>query len=237
MSPSRYLRFSLLAVVALLALVARAGAADAATGIRTLYLVRHGMADSVKGADDKTANALTALGREQAALIARRLGALPVKFDSVLTSEFARARETGDIIAAQLGTSCRRDARLNETVPAGIGLDVARFPPVAGAEAQLDAAWAHYSQPAPGAPRNDLLVCHANVIRWFVCRVLGADPSRYTRVALANASLTIITVAADGTAQLVLLNDVSHVPLARQTWLNRDGGPFWSGPDAAKPGG
>ena len=231
MSPRRC--FLIAGALLAITLAAPAHAAESA-GVHTLYLVRHGMADSAKGADDKTANALTALGREQAALVALRLAALPVKFNSVVSSEFTRARETGDIIAAKLGTTCQRDALLNETVPAGVGLNVVLLPPIPGAEAQLDAAWARYSKPAPGAPQNDLLVCHGNVIRWFVCRALCADPSRYTRMALANASLTIITVNADGTTQLMLLSDTSHVPFAKQTWPNANNAPFWPAPAAAQ---
>ena len=211
----------------LAALVPLGTFAQTGTGTRTLYLVRHGMYERVAGADNKVANALNPLGREQAEFIAARLAALPIKFDTVVSSEFTRARETGDIIAAKLGQQCQRDGLLNETTPPGIGWDTVKYPLVAGAEAQLDAAWARYSQPTPQAARNDLLACHGNVIRWFVCRALGLDSQRFTRMDIANASLTIITIHPDGTARLLVFNDVSHVPLAKQTWFGSKDAPFW----------
>ena len=228
-----FCRIFLLAGTGLALTLASPARAAETAGRHTLYLVRHGMNDNVKGADDKTANALNTQGREQAEFVAARLASLPARFDTIVSSEFTRARETGDIIAARLGRKCQRDALLNETVPVGVGLNVATLPPIAGAEAQLDAAWARYSKPTTGVAQNELLVCHGNVIRWFVSRALGLDPSRYTRMVLANASLTIITIQADGTTQLALLNDVSHVPLAKQTWPNSNNAPFWPEPSSA----
>ena len=216
-------RFLFASAVLATALSSLASAAEAGTALHTLYLVRHGMYDSEKGADEKTGNPLNALGREQTGFVAARLAALPVKFDAVISSEFTRARETGDMIAAKLGTKCARDALLNESVPRGDGLVGL---PISGAEAQFDAAWAHYSKPTPYAPRQDVLACHGDVIRWFVCRALGVDTFQWTRMRIANASLTVITIRPDGTALLMMFNDTSHVPLEKQTW-SATNAPFW----------
>lgn len=190
---------------------------------RTLYLVRHGHYDAVTGADSKTANALNPLGREQAALIATRLAALPVKFTTVTSSEFTRARETGDIIATRLGLSCARNGNLNECTPPGVRLKAAELD--SGAEAQLEKAWAEFFRPSPTGPVHEVLACHGNVIRWLVCRALGVDPHQWTNMEIANGSLTIILIRADGSMRLEVYNDVSHVPLDRQTWSGR--GPGW----------
>jgi serine/threonine-protein phosphatase PGAM5 len=201
--------------------------------VRTLYLVRHGMYDPVKGDDEKTSNPLNALGREQAAFAAARLAALPVKFNLIVSSELLRARETGDIVAAKLGAVCQRDALLNETTPPGVDLTALKATPDAGAESQLAAAWTRYAQPTSGAPRSELLVCHGNVIRWFVCKALGADQARWTRMRIANGSLTLIAIRADGSTSLLMFNDTSHVPLDKQTW-SMTNAPLWPTP-AARP--
>lgn len=190
--------------------------------IRTLYLVRHGFCD-YKDSDDKTGNPLLPLGREQAAVVADRLAGFPIKFSSITSSEFTRARETGDIIGAQLGLACSRDGLLNECTPTGAG--VALKPEHADADAQLARAWQHYATPATGAPSHELLVCHGNVIRWFVCRALGTAPKQWRRMDIANCFISIIEIRPDGSTRLLVFNDATHVPVAKQTWAGR--GPAW----------
>lgn len=192
-----------------------AASACAESPVRTLYLIRHGHYDAVRDADNRTSNALNALGREQAVLVAERLAGLPVKFTKVVSSEFTRARETADIIGTRLGLTVERDTALNETLPPGYRITME---PYSGAGEQLDAAWSLYSQPATGEHTHELLVCHGNVIRWFACRALGADPSRWTRFEIANVSLTIIQVQADGATRVQIFNEVAHLPLEKQTW-------------------
>jgi len=196
---------------------------------RTLYLVRHGYYDAVAGADSKTANALNATGRAQAERVAASLAALPVKFSAVTSSEFTRARETGDAIAAQLSLTCARDESLNECTPPGVG--VAQKDVEAGATAQLERAWQRYTRPPTDTSTSEVLACHGNVIRWFVCRSLGADPARWTRMEIANCSITIIQINPDGGTRLQVFNDVSHIPRELQTWSGR--GPGWPLPAQA----
>lgn len=114
-------RLSWLLLGLLCLLAPQTAAAQSEPAIRTLYLVRHGFCD-YKDRDDKTGNALLPLAREQAAMVADRLAGFPVKFSSVTSSEFTRARETGDIIGAKLGLACSRDGLLNECTPTGAGL-------------------------------------------------------------------------------------------------------------------
>jgi len=204
--------------------------ASAEPAARTLYLVRHGFYDAVKGGDEKSVMGLNATGRAQAELLAVHLAALPVRFAAVTSSEFTRARETGDIVAAKLGLPCARDGALNECTPPGAGLAAEKID--AGAEAQLERAWQRYARPAEGAARSEILACHGNVIRWFVCRALGADTHGWTRMEIANCSITIIQFRADGSVKLQAFNDVAHIPLAQQTWSGR--GPGWPLPAQAK---
>lgn len=203
--------------------LALSGFAQEQPAVRTLYLIRHGFYDYDAQADDKVGNALNALGKEQAACVAERLAQLPVTFATVTSSEFTRARETGDIIAARLVQPCRRDARLNEITPSGVGLKPAQID--AGAEEQLARAWEHFSAPAAVGRTHELLVCHGNVIRWFVCRALGVDPQQWTRMEIANCSITMIQVRADGSTRVQQFNEIAHVPVEKQTWSGR--GPDW----------
>ena len=109
-------RPSWLMPVLLSARALRPVSAQSAPPTRTLYLVRHGFCD-YQDRDDKTGNGLLPLGREQATLVADRLAKFPIRSTSITSSEFTRARETGDIIAARLGQTCSRDGLLNECTP------------------------------------------------------------------------------------------------------------------------
>lgn len=194
-------------------------------GLRTLYLIRHGIYDPTPAADDRTGNNLNALGREQAGFVAERLAGLPIQFTTVVSSEFARAKETADIIASRLRLECERSPLLNETIAAGIGIPATRVDP--GSDEQLNAAWEHFFRPraAGEASTHEVLVCHSIVIRWLVCRALGVNPASWPQMEIANGSLTILQVRPDGTVRLQVFNDTAHVPLAKQTWSGR--GPDW----------
>jgi serine/threonine-protein phosphatase PGAM5 len=216
-----YLRLSFALLVA--ALASPGVLAQSEPGTRTLFLVRHGIYDAKADADDRTGNALNPLGHEQAALTAARLAGLPLKFDSVTSSEFTRARETGDIIAAKLGLTCARDPMLNEASPSRVGQQTKAEQ--AAADTQLAHAWARYSVPVHGPAVHQILVCHGNVIRWFVCRALGVDTQHWLSMEIANCSLTVIQIREDGSIKLQMFNDVSHVPLEKQTWAGK--GPGW----------
>ncbi|HQY04750.1 MAG TPA: phosphoglycerate mutase family protein [Lacunisphaera sp.] len=210
-------------------LLALSAFAQSEPATRTLYFVRHGACD-YNDPDDKTGNPLLPLGRAQAALVGDRLASFPIKFSSVTSSEFTRARETGDIIAAKLGLNCARNGMLNECTPAATGYP--SKPEQAGVDAQLTQAWQYYSTPAAGAPRHELLACHGNVIRWFVCRALGVDPRRWRQMEIANGSITIIEIRPGGVVRLLMFNDISHVPVTQQTWTGQ--GPAWPMPEQPK---
>jgi len=209
------------------AAIGRAAAAPVAPGVRYLYLVRHGAYDRDEHADDLTANGLNARGREQARLIGARLARLPVRIESLVSSDYTRARETADVVGRALRMAPARDSMLRECTPSAERASLMKSEKpedVARCDAQLAAAWARYARPSPAADAHDVLVCHGNVIRWFASRALGADPRRWSRMDIANASLTVIAVRADSSIRLVSFSDVGHLPPARQTWTGSGAG-------------
>jgi serine/threonine-protein phosphatase PGAM5 len=80
----------------------------------------------------------------------------------------------------------------------------------------------------PHADRHDVLVCHGNVIRWFVSRAVSGDPRHWLSMDIGNGSLTILAVRPDGSVRLVCFSDVGHLPVSKQTWLGRGAG--WGKP-------
>jgi serine/threonine-protein phosphatase PGAM5 len=101
---------------------------------------------------------------------------------------------------------------------------------IARCDSNLAVAWARYMTPSPEADRHEVLVCHGNVIRWFVSRALHENTRRWHLLDIANGSLTILAVRPDGTTRLVMFSDVGHLPVTKQTWTGRGAG--WSVPVA-----
>jgi serine/threonine-protein phosphatase PGAM5 len=196
--------------------------------MRTLYLIRHGYYDAKDPADARVGKHLDSLGRAQALAAGERLKSLPVKMNRVVSSNFSRAMETGDIIAATLGMTCTRDSLIRECTPWSSRKDIrydypGENPDSAGVE--LERAWAKYAVPSPNGPSHDVLVCHGNVIRWFVMKALGADTKQWGSMDIANGSITIITIRPDGMVRLVTFDAFAHIPLEKQTFAGR--GPGW----------
>ena len=198
-------------------------------GIRYVYLIRHGFYDHVESADDRTENGINDLGREQARLLGRRLAGLPIKPRVLVSSDLTRARQTADEIGAILGITAQRDSLIAECSPSSSrhGFDEEHdAQEMAQCAANLEAAWSRYFTLSPERDTHDLLVCHGNVIRWFVNRALGNDVRHWTSLDIGNASLTIVAVRPDGTTRLVMYSDVGHIPVAKQTWAGPGAG--WS---------
>ena len=218
-----------LALLLLALAPAAAAAADRTApgvGIRYLYLVRHGMYDRVADADDRTANGLNPLGHEQARLLAGRLTGQTIRLDRLVSSDFLRARQTAEDLGRRLKMTPVLDSLLRECTPGSGAAEPAAETPAC--EAALAAAWSRYARPSPDADVRELLVCHGNVIRWFVCRALGAGTEHWRAMDIGNASITVIAVRADGTTRLIAFSDVGHLPVAKQTWAGR--GPGWTVP-------
>jgi serine/threonine-protein phosphatase PGAM5 len=205
-----------------LAVAAHAQPAAAGRGLRTLILIRHGVYDETDPRDAEVGKALLPEGREQARLTGARLAAWPARIDLLHASTMTRARETAEIIAQSLpGLQPAPDRDLRECEPPGnreramAGLETGDADSCA---ARLDADFARYFRPSPERDSTEVLVCHGNVIRWLVCRALGADPKLWLGMSLANCSLTVIQVRPNGSRKITAVGDRGHLPVALQTW-------------------
>lgn len=203
----------LVAAMAVVGIALSANAAD--QPLRTIYLIRHGQALTSQTGDDTVVNGLTPLGVVQAKLVASRLRGMPVEFTSLTASTFLRARQTGGIIHSSLPQlRLAFDHLLHETTPRTWQAEVNKGESEAdldAAEKQLNEAYAKYIRPADGVEANDIVVCHGNVIRYFVTKALGVDTKAWLGLALANCSLTIIQVRSDGKCRVLTVGDAGHI--------------------------
>lgn len=193
-------------------------------GVRTVYLIRHGQYDHDDPRDPDVGKGLVPLGVAQAKLIASRLKGLPVTMSTLQSSTMTRARETALVIGEEFPDLELQTSKLiRECLPPNRRIDIMERVPAEALEActqQLEEAFKLIFAPSPDADRNDIVVCHGNVIRYFVTRVLGVDTTAWLGMSIGNCSLTVVKVLADGTTILLSYSDVGHLPpnLTTRTW-------------------
>ena len=226
-------------LVATLALVPgrapRAADEPASTGVRTLYLIRHGAYDEADPRDPDVGRALTPEGAEQARLTGARLARLGVRFDALHASTMTRARQTAEIIGRELGGITPRLSRdIRECTPPTVREDIMARQSSGGPDScreTLERAWARHFRPSPERDSVEVIVCHGNVIRYLVSRTLGLDPALWLNMTIGNCSISVVQVRADGAMRLVSFGDVGHLPPEMQR------APAWrSGPGTRPPG-
>ncbi|XP_060893316.1 serine/threonine-protein phosphatase PGAM5, mitochondrial isoform X2 [Labrus bergylta] len=186
---------------------------------RNILLIRHSQYN-LSGSNDKE-RILTPLGREQAELTGQRLAALGLKYDVLVHSSMARATETANIISKHLtgpGVELLRCDLLREGAPIEPVPPVTHWKPDAVYHedgARIEAAFRRYIHRADPKQKEDsyeIIVCHANVIRYFVCRALQFPPEGWLRMGLNNGSITWLTIRPSGRVALRTLGDSGFMP-------------------------
>lgn len=196
-------------------------------GTRTIYLIRHGDYSQTDEQDEFVGNELTPLGIAQARLLAARLKAMSFEFNSITSSTMTRARQTAIVISEDFpGLNLEQDSLICECTPPSWRKDV-----MAGVDTTekgkcveiIETAFAKYFIPSPDEKdRQDLIVCHGNVIRYFVAKVLNVDTMSWLQMSITNCSLTIIRINSDGSMKLDAFSDYGHIPENMRTFTGGD---------------
>ncbi|VDK47795.1 unnamed protein product [Cylicostephanus goldi] len=160
-------------------------------------------------------------GREQAAFLGKRLAECGINFDQLVMSTMTRAKETAEIILEHLPPTLKRSScsLLEEGPP---------YPPVPAVDhwkpqhaeffaegLRIESAFRRYIHRASPSQKEDsyeLYVCHANVIRYFICRALQFPPEGWLRMSLGNCSITWLVIRPSGRVSLRSLGDIGHLP-------------------------
>jgi len=193
------------------------------TATRHLLLIRHGQYN-LQGTNDKE-RSLTDLGKQQAAVTAARLAALSLPYSHIIHSNMTRAIETAEIVAEALPNTpvLPADTILREGAPIRPEPNVASWKPehyYLQDGARIEAAFRKYfhrADPSQMKESYEVVVCHANVIRYFVCRALQFPPEAWLRISLKHASITWITIRPDGRVSVRGLGESGHFPPAMLT--------------------
>lgn len=175
---------------------------------RFIYLVRHGQ---YVRTERHPHGELTELGRRQAAHLAERLADTP--FDAIWSSTMSRAEETAQIIAdAHVPhLEVNRSTLLREKIfPCDRLWEKARPQSRAPADRldRIEARWLKRSS----QERHELIVCHGNLIRAIVTRVLGLEIEKWPTLGTNNCGLTRIVCRDDGNNRLLSYNEFSYLP-------------------------
>ncbi|HEY0249254.1 MAG TPA: histidine phosphatase family protein [Gryllotalpicola sp.] len=190
-----------------------------------LYLARHGeQQDAEHGMED---GPLSARGLRQVRLLADRLGGVP--FTGAYHSPLTRGEQTARALAERLPAVHPEPSNLLfDCIPSGPepgmpkafeaffhGVSPVR---IEAGRAQMDDAVAEFLSPSR-ADQHDLLITHNFVIAWFVREVLDAPPWRWMGLNAANASLTVIRHRPAKPPELLVFNDLGHLPAELRTGL------------------
>lgn len=81
------------------------------------------------------------------------------------------------------------------------------------------------SQQLESDPQHEfeIIICHANVIRYFFCRALQLPPEAWLRLCTFNCSLTYLTIRPTGTVSCRMLGDIGHLPYELNTFSGHTG--------------
>jgi serine/threonine-protein phosphatase PGAM5 len=196
-------------------------------GIRTIYLIRHGEYNQADTTDSDIGKKLTPLGIAQAKLLSARLKAMSVEFTSLTSSTMTRARETAMVINKDFPElKLQQSDLIRECTPSTWRKDI-----IAETDSlelfecnkNLEKAFEEIFVPSPDKnDKHDIIVCHGNVIRYFVTKVLNVDTMSWLQMSITNCSLTIIRVLTDGKMKLDTFSDYGHIPENMRTFTGGD---------------
>jgi serine/threonine-protein phosphatase PGAM5 len=192
-------------------------------GTRTIYLIRHGDYTPQDDNIHDSVNVLTPLGIAQARLVSSRLKSMNIEFNSLISSTMTRAKQTVEVIGNDFPElSLEQSDLIRECTPPTWREDVMAETNAAEVEDctnNLEEAFQKYFIPSPDEKdRNDIIVCHGNVIRYFVTKVLKVDTMSWLQMSISNCSLTIIRVLPNGNLKLDAFSDYGHIPENMRTF-------------------
>lgn len=201
-----------------------------APAARTLLLVRHGHHSLDPVADPAQGPPLTAVGLDQAKLAAKRILQSGLAIDAVVASPMLRSQQTASAIVDALKGA--RLVTLHDLTECTPPMPPAQMTTLKNADElhacadQFDRVYDAYFRPAAGHQSAQILVAHANVIRYLVARALHMDPTAWQLFSLSHASLTTVRIEADGSMLVPGVGDIGHVPVNQRSGsvIDADGG-------------
>jgi len=203
---------------------------------RDIYLVRHGQYMTREREEEN--RVLTELGREQARLTGKWMREMGINPDEFAQSTIIRARQTAELILAEISDLVDSTAVQNPTDLLCEGLPYVVEPPTQWSRSfgesyarylfddgnRIEAAFRKYihrgftfqsffsADVRQSSPKVAVIVCHGNVIRYFVMRAMQVDPSAWLRITLHHGSVTKMRVFGNGDIRIYTVGESSFMP-------------------------
>lgn len=190
---------------------------------RTVVFVRHGQYLSEP-------EKLTALGRRQAALVAKALK--PLGVTRIHCSTMPRAIETANIICQQVGLEFKPQDMFREGfLPGTAEYEKLKLEKASAADkielrkkmrlARENAQEAfEYLFKAPRRGQSvEVVVAHGNVIRYWVCKALQISEDKWLNMDVSHTSITTVRVTKSGNFMLLGFSDSGHLPHKMRTYV------------------
>lgn len=204
----------------------RDGQDNSGVGSRYVILVRHGQYYSKEKEDKK--RVLTVKGHNQALLLAKRLKQMQLKQPmELVSSTLIRAIQTAEYVSeAHDDLEFVRDVDLREGRPYQVmPLSSSNPKPylreqVARDGERIDRAFERYIHRPSKDDKSKyvVLVCHANVIRYFVCKALQLPKEAWLRMSLPHCGVTVLRLKPNGRVSLRCLGDSGFLPANMVTY-------------------
>ncbi|GIY39338.1 hypothetical protein CEXT_693201, partial [Caerostris extrusa] len=161
---------------------------------------------------------------QQAAIVGQRLKDMNFKYTRLIHSTMTRAVETSKAILKYLPSvpvECSDLLREGNPIPSE--------PPIGTWREEykyyedgprIEAAFRKYFHRASVSQKTDsyeIVVCHANVIRFFVCRLLQVPPEAWLRFSLYHCSITWVAIDPNGHVCVFSVGDSGFMPQKKLT--------------------
>lgn len=182
---------------------------------RTIYLIRHGQYDP-EVEEKPLGSRLTEVGKEQSKRTAEFLSGIPLT--GIHSSTSTRAVETAGYIAARHPyLKLQQSDLLREITPPLPYLALKHLKDIKPEkiredQRQAEAAFSKYFIPAGEDDEYEAIVCHGNVIRYFICRILQVSPLIWMNFEIYNCSISAVEIDIHGSAILLSYNESGHLP-------------------------
>lgn len=182
----------------------------------TIILVRHGQYQ-------KEPEELTSLGREQARLVAKRLREWDI--DKIYFSSMPRAKETAEIIQMEIdyqGKMLESDL-LRECLPGFLK----KLQKAAGLNDEkklrndkkiAEKAFKTFFG-LKGKKRTVVLVCHGNIIRFFMMKILQTNSDNWMLMDIQQCGISIARSEKSQFWRMISHNDIGHIPAKLRTFI------------------
>ncbi|UYV76449.1 PGAM5 [Cordylochernes scorpioides] len=188
------------------------------TACRHILLIRHGQYNM--GSKKEIERKLTPLGREQCEKLGQRLQELGYPYERIVVSTLTRARETAFIVSKHLpGVQVESCQFIHEGAPIQPEPPISRWKPPPNLfyedGARIEAAFRkHFFRADPSQKKDsyEIFICHANVIRYFICRALQLRPEAWLRFSLHHCSITWLCIKPSGRVICHGIGDSGFLP-------------------------